>query len=232
MSSTVSLPGSIGPLRHSVFEQLRESIIRGDFHPGEHLIEIELAEQYGVSRGPIREALHMLAQDGWVDLRPRHGAFVHTADLSEIEDLFAARRLIEGETAYLAAVRAPETGPDALDQLHGTLAMSREQIENGTYDPQVISGVNYRFHNYIAALSGNRILVDSLSRMSRLSRWYYVSLVSARAVDALDEHSMIADAIVAGDGEAAREMMRRHIDSALSAFTRQTERVMESNHAG
>jgi DNA-binding GntR family transcriptional regulator len=68
--------------------------------------------------------------------------------------------------------------------------------------------------------------------MSRLSRWYYVSLVSARAVDALDEHVMIADAIIAGDGDAARELMHRHIDAALSAFARQTERRMESNHPG
>lgn len=232
MGASDPSPGSIGPLRQSVFELLRESIIQGDFRPGEHLIETDLAAQYGVSRGPIREALHMLSQDGWVDLRPRHGAFVHTADLAEIGDLFSARRLIEGETAYLAAARALESGPDALENLHGTLSVSRAQIENGTIDPQVVSGVNSRFHNYIAALSGNRIFVDSLARMSRLSRWYYASLVSGRAVDALHEHSMIADAIISGDGETARELMHQHIDSAFSAFTRHTNRAQEAYLAG
>jgi DNA-binding GntR family transcriptional regulator len=231
MSGIGPAPGDIGPLRQSVFVHLREAIIRGDFRPGEHLIEANLAEQFGVSRGPIREALYMLSYDGWVHLRPRLGAFVHSATMAEIEELFAARRLIEGETAYLAATSAPQGLPDAREHLHDILAVSRAEIEKGVPDPQVISEVNARFHNHVAVLSGNRIFADLLARMSRLSRWHYVSMVSARAVDALHEHSMIADAIIAGDGESARELVTSHIEAAFSALANWEDPRHDAGHA-
>src|ERR1700726_852101 len=95
------------PLRQSVYEALVELVVGGRLGPGEHLVETELARQLGVSRQPVREALHRLEAEGWVDLRPSPGAFVHVPTDSEVDELLDVRALLEAETARLAAVRGP-----------------------------------------------------------------------------------------------------------------------------
>src|SRR6202050_1883907 len=91
------------PLRQSVYEALVELIVAGALRPGQHLVESELARQLGVSRQPIREALHRMEAEGWVDLRPSQGAFVHVPTDSEVDELLDVRALLEAETARLAA---------------------------------------------------------------------------------------------------------------------------------
>src|SRR5579875_2950750 len=94
------------PLRHSVYEALVELIVGGGLQPGEHLVESDLARQLGVSRQPVREALHRLEAEGWVDLRPSQGAFVHVPTDREVDQLLDVRELLEVQTARLAA-RSP-----------------------------------------------------------------------------------------------------------------------------
>src|SRR5579864_5592420 len=91
------------PLRQSVYEALVELVIAGRLTPGQHLVETELARQLGVSRQPVREALHRLEAEGWVDLRPNQGAFVHVPTDQEVDELLDVRALLEAETARLAA---------------------------------------------------------------------------------------------------------------------------------
>src|SRR5215472_4492432 len=97
------------PLRQSVYEALVELVIAGRLTPGQHLVETDLARQLGVSRQPVREALHRLEAEGWVDLRPSQGAFVHVPTDSEVNELLDVRALLEAETARLAAA---SRGPD------------------------------------------------------------------------------------------------------------------------
>src|SRR5256885_13371180 len=92
------------PLRQSVYEALVELVIAGRLTSGQHLVETELARQLGVSRQPVREALHRLEAEGWVDLRPNQGAFVHVPTDQEVDQLLDVRELLEVETARLAAV--------------------------------------------------------------------------------------------------------------------------------
>ncbi|MET8160729.1 GntR family transcriptional regulator [Sphaerisporangium sp. NPDC005289] len=99
------------PLRESVFEALLELIISGSLRPGRHLAESELAEMLGVSRQPIREALQLLSGEGWVDLFPGHGAFVHALTAKEADQLLAVRTLLEAEAARLAARNHTEEEP-------------------------------------------------------------------------------------------------------------------------
>src|ERR1700729_3837638 len=94
------------PLRQSVYEALVELVIAGRLTPGQHLVETELARQLGVSRQPVREALHRLEAEGWIDLRPSQGAFVHVPTDSEVDQLLDVRELLEAETARLAALAA------------------------------------------------------------------------------------------------------------------------------
>ncbi len=91
------------PLRQSVYEALVELVIAGRLNAGQHLVETELARQLGVSRQPVREALHRLEAEGWVDLRPNQGAFVHVPTDQEVDQLLDVRELLEVQTARLAA---------------------------------------------------------------------------------------------------------------------------------
>src|SRR5437879_7153803 len=91
------------PLRQSVYEALVELVVEGRLRPGQHLVETELARQLGVSRQPVREALHRLEAEGWVDLRPNQGAFVHVPTDDEVDQLLDVRELLEVETARLGA---------------------------------------------------------------------------------------------------------------------------------
>src|SRR5262249_24160737 len=94
------------PLRQSVYEAWVELVVEGRLRPGQHLVETELARQLGVSRLPVREALHRLEAEGWVDLRPNQGAFVHVPTDEEVDQLLDVRELLEVETARLAATAA------------------------------------------------------------------------------------------------------------------------------
>src|SRR5215467_6157797 len=96
------------PLRQSVYEALVELVIAGRLTPGQHLVETELARHLGVSRQPVREALHRLEAEGWVDLRPNQGAFVHVPTDQEVDELLDVRELLEVEAARLVARSAGE----------------------------------------------------------------------------------------------------------------------------
>src|SRR5712671_4103631 len=119
------------PLRQAVYDILVEMIITRELQPGAHLVEHELAEQLGVSRQPVREALQRLQSEGWVDLRPAQGAFVHKPTDDEVDQLLAVRCLLETESARLAARSA---SPEVVKQLRGVLregraALAAEDVE-------------------------------------------------------------------------------------------------------
>src|ERR1700730_3484455 len=91
------------PLRQSVHDALIDLIVGGELPPGQHIIETDLARQLGVSRQPVREALHRMETEGWVDLRPSQGAFVHVPTGFEVDELLDVRALLEAEPARPAA---------------------------------------------------------------------------------------------------------------------------------
>src|SRR6201989_3643555 len=106
------------PLREAVYDALGEMIITAELQPGQHLVENDLAAQLGVSRQPVREALQRMQTEGWVDLRPALGAFVHIPTEDEADQLLAARTLLETESARLAAEHATPEQVQALGGLH------------------------------------------------------------------------------------------------------------------
>src|ERR1700744_4849854 len=110
------------PLRQSVYDALIDLIVGGELPPGQHMVETDLARHPGVSRQPIREALHRMEAEGWVDLRPSQGAFVHVPTDSEVDELLDVRALLEAETARLAAGAA---GPAQLARLGQICAEGR-----------------------------------------------------------------------------------------------------------
>ncbi len=205
-------------LRQRVYERLEEMIIRGVLAPGEHLVETELAEQLGVSRNPVREALQGLQRAGWVELRPRHGAFVRTPSIAEVEGFFRVRAVLEEESARAVARNASASDVEQLRSLlaAGDRAMAEE-------DEQALVDVNSRFHEQVALLAGNPVLEEFLAQLDQRFRWYFRPVVGRRAPDSWREHRTLVEAFAAGDEERAATAMRQHVEATARAYAHVVE---------
>ncbi|GAB3494765.1 GntR family transcriptional regulator [Nocardiopsis coralliicola] len=201
------------PLRESVYETLLELITLRRLPPGQHLVENELAERLGVSRQPIREALQRLSNEGWVDLRPGYGAFVHHPSEDEAEQLLAVRGLLEGESARLAAANAGEQG---VAQLRSLCAQGEASRSAG--DAEQLVTLNAELHREITELSGNAVLSDLAAQVAGRVRWYHGLVAVQRGRDSWREHARIVDAIEAGDGDEAARLMREHTDTTRRLY--------------
>jgi DNA-binding GntR family transcriptional regulator len=208
------------PLRDSVYRALEELIIYGSLGPGEHLVETSLARQLHVSRAPVREALQQLHRDGWVDLRPRQGAFVHQPTLREVDETFHVRTMLEVESARLAAVNRTE---DGLRELKEALAAGEAAYDEG--NERTLVARNSAFHETIARVSGNHVLSEMISRLDKRIRWYFAPVVRQRSLESWKEHREIVDAINARDPELAGELMHRHADQTKAAYHERRERA-------
>jgi DNA-binding GntR family transcriptional regulator len=201
------------PLRQSVYEALVELVIAGRLMPGQHLVETELARHLGVSRQPVREALHRLEAEGWVDLRPNQGAFVHVPTDREVDDLLDARELLEAEAARLAAHTASA----------GDVARLRVICHEGEAavragDTERFVSVNTSFHDALAEIAGNAVLAELSAIVGRRARWYYRLVAPLRGHESCAEHMSMADAIEAGDAEHAAKVARDHVERTRRAY--------------
>jgi DNA-binding GntR family transcriptional regulator len=201
------------PLRESVYEALAEMIISRQLQPGQHLVELELAEVLGVSRQPVREALQRLHTEGWVDLEPGYGAFVHVPTEDEADQLLTARTILESESARLAATHVTDESVETLRRLcqDGVDAIEADDIE-------AFVRANSAFHAAVTDLSGNRVLSDFASQVDRRVRWYYQPVAAQRGREACTEHTAVIDAIAAGDRETAAQVMREHTERTRQAY--------------
>jgi len=193
------------PLRQAVYEALVEMIVTRALKPGQHLVEGELADQLGVSRQPVREALQRLQVEGWVELRPAHGAFVHEPTSEEVDHLLAVRVVLEAESARLAAV-APS--PSDIKELRRILRAGRAALADG--DMEAVVAANSEFHGVITRMSGNTVLAEMVGLVERRVRWYYQPLARTRGADAWREHTEMVEAIAAGNQTKAQSLMRNH----------------------
>jgi len=203
------------PLRQSVYESLVELVIDGRLKPGQHLAETELARLLGVSRQPVREALHRLAAGGWVDLRPSQGAFVHVPTDQEVDELLDVRELLEMQTVRLAARAA---GSQPMTWLREVCREGEAAIEAG--DTERFVAVNNQFHAALAELAGNAVLAELAGIIGRRVRWYYRLVASARGAESCAEHLEITEAIAVGDEDRAAKAAREHTERTRRAYHR------------
>jgi DNA-binding GntR family transcriptional regulator len=203
------------PLRQSVYETLVEHVVTGNLRPGQHLVESELARQLGVSRQPVREALHRLAAGGWIDLRPSQGAFVHVPTDEEVDQLLDARELLEGATARLAC-RAATPGEVAL--LRMALTDGIAAVDSGDLERAV--SANNEFHAAVAEIAGNGVLAELSEIVGRRVRWYYRQVAPTRGHESWCEHAELVDAIEARDEDRAAALARAHTERTRSAYHR------------
>jgi DNA-binding GntR family transcriptional regulator len=201
------------PLREAVYEALTEMIISRELQPGTHLVESELATQLGVSRQPVREALQRLQTEGWVDLRPALGAFVHIPTDAEADQLLAVRTLLEAESARLAAQNAT---PEQVDQLWDVQRTGEEAL--AADDQEGLVAANAALHAHVVAMSGNAVLADLIASVDRRVRWYYLPIARTRGKDAWDEHAELIEAIARHDLSRAGDLMHRHTERTREIY--------------
>ncbi|AQW49316.1 GntR family transcriptional regulator [Streptomyces violaceusniger] len=202
-----------GPLRERVYEALLELITTRALRPGQHLVESELAGQLGVSRQPVREALQRLNTEGWVDLRPAQGAFVHEPTEEEADQLLTVRTLLEAEAARLAAAGIDAAGIAALEDL---CAKGERAVLDDDVDGAVAA--NAEFHAKVMELAGNAVLSELAAQVDRRVRWYYTPVARQRGKQSWIEHRELIAAITAGDEHGATAAMRTHTEHTRRTY--------------
>ncbi|WP_028694390.1 GntR family transcriptional regulator [Pseudomonas cremoricolorata] len=201
-------------LSEHVFRRIQAAIVEGEIAPGSKISEPELARTYGISRGPLREAIHRLEGQRLLVRVPHVGARVVSLSHSELIELYQIRESLEGMACRLAAERM---GQEQIREL-------REVLDTHERDAAFQAGVgyyqqegDYDFHYRIIHGSGNQTLVKMLcGELYQLVRMYRLQFSSMpnRPRQAFTEHHRILDAIEAGDGELAELLMRRHIGAS------------------
>jgi DNA-binding GntR family transcriptional regulator len=215
-------------------EAIEELIAIGKLVPGQHLDETVLAEQFGVSRTPIREALHQLDSMGIVIIRPRRGAFVAEVGPQQLIEMFEVMAEFEAMCGRLAARRMTPVEHATLTAAH----LACEAARDGT-DPDAYFYLNETFHEQIYAGSHNDFLADQARALHRRLRPYrkLQLRVRDRVKVSFDEHAAVVAAIVAGDGERTVELMRNHIMiqgqrfADLIASLQQLKKIQENEKA-
>ena len=206
-------------LYQQVAERFRQRIFSHELPPGSWVDEQALAEQYGISRTPLREALKVLAAEGLVTLKPRRGCYVTEVSDRDLDEVFSVMALLEGQCAAECAQRATAADLAELQRLHALLEQSATDGDIEAYFE-----ANQAFHRRVQDVADNRWLqqmIQDLRKVIKLSRHH--SLFSeGRLVQSLTEHRQILAALLARDRDGAEAGMRAHIASARKALARAT----------
>ncbi len=198
-----------------VYEKLRERIEKGYYSPAESLPEIELAEEYSVSRNTIKKALLMLEKDSLVVIEQNKGAKVRSYSKMEIMDFLELRAELEG---FIIRIAVPKFTDDDIQKLESLLDEMKKKLEEA--DLLGYSAINQKFHALIYDVCPNKIATDLLVRLKSQMRKYNSKtiLVPGRDVHSFSEHRAILDAIRRKDAAAAEESMRTHVNNMRQTF--------------
>lgn len=203
-------------LYQEVAELLRQRIFERELEPGSWIDELKLAEEYGISRTPLREALKVLAAEGLVTMKVRRGAYVTEVSDKDLADVYHLLSLLESDAAAVVAERASDAELAELEALHAELESAARP---GHVNREHFFAVNERFHMRLLAIASNRWrdqVVADLRKVMKLNR-HNSLLKSGRIDESLEEHRAIMEALKARDARAASERMRAHFRSGLEA---------------
>ena len=206
------------------YEAIRSRILSGEFSPGAHLKEEELAEVCGVSRTPIRDALRALSAEEYVRVVPNHGTFVSEWTDDDIRDIFTLRAMLEGYAAQLAAARAMPGHIEELAHIHRKVTDMLDRDEEPDHDLFVNS--NRRFHEIITDAAGSRRLTLMIGRLieqpliARTAKSY--SHIGIKRSN--QQHGELIEAFKARDGAWAHAVMKSHILAAYQAYKQRYEK--------
>ena len=204
--------GNIKSLEEGVFKKLEDEILSGSLKRGDTLQEISLAKRLGVSRTPVRGALHRLAEDGLIEIAPNRGAVVVGIEREDLIDIYKMRMRLEGLASSEAANKISEEDKKRLvDSVElSEFYLYKKDIEH-------LKELDSEFHNIIYRASGNRPLAKTLSELHRnIQKYRKLSLtVPERLEKSIREHREILTAIENGNAREADRLTEEHISAAL-----------------
>ena len=201
-------------LYEEVAEQLRQRIFRRELEPGSWIDELKIAEEFGISRTPLREALKVLAAEGLVTMKVRRGAYVTEMSEKDLRDVYHLLSLLESDAAGVVAERATPEQQQTLRDLHA-------ELESAAGNREAFFSVNERFHMTLLDMADNRWrsqMVADLRKVMKLNR-HNSLFKQGRIEDSLSEHRAILDAMLARDAEGTRRAMQAHFAQGLQAAT-------------
>ncbi len=199
-------------LYEEVAELLRQRIFSRALEPGSWIDELRIAEELGISRTPLREALKVLAAEGLVTMKVRRGAYVTEVSEQDLRDVYHLLALLESDAAAVVATTATDAQLTDLQALH-------QELENAVTDRDRFFTINERFHMRLLALANNRWrdqMVGDLRKVMKLNR-HNSLFKSGRLQESLAEHRAIVAALVARQASEAAERMREHFVNGLQA---------------
>ena len=199
-------------LYQEVAERLRQRIFNRELTPGSWIDELKLAEEYGISRTPLREALKVLAAEGLVTMKVRRGAYVTEVSERDLTDVYHLLALLESDAAGVVASQATDAQLKELQTLHRELEKSVSQREK-------FFQINERFHLRLLEIADNRWrdqMVADLRKVMKLNR-HNSLLKNGRIEESLAEHQAIVNALLARDGKASSQAMQTHFNNGLQA---------------
>jgi len=203
-------------LYQEVAELLRQRIFRRELEPGCWIDELKIAEEYGISRTPLREALKVLAAEGLVTMKVRRGAYVTEVSAQDLADVYHLLSLLESDAAGVVAERASAAELQELQALHQAL---EDAAGPGLQNTDAFFAINERFHMRLLHIANNRWrdqLVADLRKVMKLNR-HNSLLKTGRMRESLREHRAILQALLARDADLARQRMQQHFSNGLSA---------------
>ncbi len=202
---------SYKPLREVISETLREAIVAGTLKPGERLMEIQLAEELGVSRTPVREAIRKLELEGFVVMIPRRGTYVADLSIKDVNEVFEIRTALDILAAGLAVERITE---EELEQLERVLVEIGEYIEQN--DIEKIVAADGRYHDILYRASRNDRLVGIINNLrEQFTRFRSISMAyPGRIKNTVEEHRQLVEAIAQRDIALAQRLAREHMENA------------------
>jgi DNA-binding GntR family transcriptional regulator len=210
MSAAVSLAPRA--LYEEVAELLRQRIFRRELEPGSWIDEVKLAQEYGISRTPLREALKVLAAEGLVTMKVRRGAYVTEVSERDLAEVYHLLALLESDAVAVVAECATPAELKELQKLH-------KELQGSVGDRERFFAVNERFHTRLLELADNRWrtqMVADLRKVMKLNR--HNSLLKAgRVQESIREHRAVMRALARRDAAAAVDKMRMHFEHGLQA---------------
>jgi len=199
-------------LYEEVAERLRLRIFSGELRPGDWIDELKIADEYGISRTPLREALKVLATEGLITMKVRRGAYVTETSPKDLADVYHLLALLETDAAETVARRGSEAGIAELAALH-------QELEASLPDTARFFALNEAFHMRLLELADNRWqmqMVQDLRKLMKLHRQNSLQK-AGRPEESLAEHRELMAALKARDGARAAACMRTHMQGGLEA---------------
>lgn len=211
------------PIRHEVFNLLREAILSGRIPPGERLVERDLAEQFEASRTPVREALRQLELEHLVKYVPRKGVIVAEVTPTNLVEIFTIRSVLEGLACRLAAEKITRRASSRLESTLGTLEEAYLSEDGNKINVQ-----HLRFHDTIYKLSDSPRLYQMISNLLEYVSWFARLGYSFqnRAEKAMEEHRAIVAAIIGGKPDLAETAARAHVEASRQAYLTAVSQVV------